>query len=227
MRRHRNLYGKIISFQNLLLAAKLAQRGKRFKGSTAGFNFSLERELWNLHEELAEKRYEPGAYRHFTIYEPKKRLISAAPYRDRIVHHAMHNILGPLFDPTFIHDSYATRKYKGTHAAIDRFQKFAQINPYVLKCDIQKYFPSIDHEILIRLIERKIDCVDTMWLIKTNLASFQDRDGTGFAAHSPQPTARYPYRQSYLSIFCERLSQRDGSSHSRTSRLSILSPLHG
>ena len=92
----------------------------------------------------------------------------------------------PIFDPTFIHDSYATRKYKGTHAAIDRFQKFAQINPYVLKCDVRKYFPSIDHEILIRLIERKIDCPDTMWLIRTNLESFQkyDKDGASFAVQS-------------------------------------------
>lgn len=126
MRRHKNLYEKIISFQNLLLASRLAQRGKRFRDPTARFNFSLERELWKLHGELADKRYEPGGYHHFTIYEPKKRLISAAPYRDRVLHHAIHNILEPIFDPIFIHDSYATRKEKGTHAALDRFQEFAR-----------------------------------------------------------------------------------------------------
>ena len=165
MRRHRDLFEKIISFQNLLRAARLAQRGKRFKNNTARFNFHLEREFWRLRQELSDKSYQPGGYYHFTIYEPKERLISAAPYRDRVVHHAIHNVLEPIFDPTFIHDSYATRKYKGTHAAIDRFQKFARIKPYVLKCDIQKYFPTIDHEILLRLIEKKVACRDTMGLI--------------------------------------------------------------
>src|SRR3990167_1929127 len=106
---------------------------RTFKNATAFFNLRLEKELWRLHEELAEKRYEPGDYHHFTIYEPKERLISAAPYRDRVVHHAIHNILEPIFDPTFIHDSYATRKGKGTHVALDRFQSFAQAKPYVLR----------------------------------------------------------------------------------------------
>lgn len=165
MRRHKDLFRGIVSFQNLLLAAKLAQRGKRFKRATSRFNFSLEHELWTLQAELSSGTYQPGDYRHFTIYEPKRRLISAAPYRDRVVHHAIHNVLKPIFDPTFIHDSYATRKGKGTHAAIDRFQRFAQISPYVLKCDIRQYFPSIDHEILMRLIERKIACSPTLELI--------------------------------------------------------------
>lgn len=110
MRSYHHLYEKIISFQNLLRAAKLAQRGKRFKDATVRFNFFLERELWGLHEELEEKKYKPGNYYDFMIYEPKKRMISAAPYRDRVVHHAIHNILEVIFDPTFIFDSYATRR---------------------------------------------------------------------------------------------------------------------
>ncbi len=103
--------------------------------------------------------------RHFTIHDPKTRVISAAPYRDRVVHHALHKVLEPIFDPTFIHDSYATRKGKGTHAAIDRFQSFSRKNRYVLKCDIRQYFPSIDHEMLRGLIERKVACPDTLRLI--------------------------------------------------------------
>ncbi|HCU25654.1 MAG TPA: hypothetical protein DF383_11620, partial [Deltaproteobacteria bacterium] len=105
------------------------------------------------------------------MYEPKQRIISAAPYRDRVLHHAMHNVLEPIFDPTFIFDSYATRKGKGTHAAINRFQKFSQVNPYVLKCDIRQYFPSIDHEILMKLIRRKVACRDTLGLIEKILDS--------------------------------------------------------
>jgi len=119
-----------------------------------------------LQDELIEKTYLPGPYKEFHISEPKLRLISAAPYRDRVVHHALCNIIEPIFDKTFIHDSYACRKGKGTHRAIDRFQLFARKTRYVLKCDIVKYFPSIDHEILYDLIERKIGCKDTLWLIR-------------------------------------------------------------
>ena len=171
MRRHNHLYEKILSFQNLLKSARLAQRGKRFKYATARFNFYLEKELWGLWNQLMEKSYVPGKYRHFFIYEPKQRMISAAPYRDRVLHHAIHNVLEPIFEPTFIHDSYATRKGKGTHAAIDRFQGFAKKNAYVLKCDIQKYFPSIDHRVLIQLLKRKIACNDTLLLIQKVLDS--------------------------------------------------------
>jgi len=92
-------------------------------------------------------------------------MISAAPFRDRVVHHALCNIIEPLFDKTFIYDSYANRKGKGTHAAIDRFQDYAQKYPYVLKCDIRKFFPSIDHDILKAAIRWKIACPDSLWLI--------------------------------------------------------------
>lgn len=152
-------------------AARLAQKGKRFKIPTARFNFQLEHKLWNLQDELKSGTYKPGQYNHFTIYEPKKRLISAAPYRDRVVHHAIHNILEPIFDPTFIYDSYATRKGKGSHAAINRFQEFSQTNPYVLKCDIRQYFPTIDHKVLMKLIQRKIACLPTLKLIEIILKS--------------------------------------------------------
>src|ERR1019366_5854029 len=82
--------------------------------------------LWKLHEELSTKTYRPGAYRSFFIYEPKKRQISAAPYRDRVVHHALTGVLEPIFERSFIADSYACRKGKGTHAAVDRCQQFAR-----------------------------------------------------------------------------------------------------
>lgn len=176
MRRHKNLYSQIVSFQNLLKAARLAQRNKRFRSSTARFNFFLEKELCDLQHQLTEKSYVSGKYHHFLIHEPKKRMISAAPYRDRVVHHAIHNILEPIFDPTFIYDSYATRKGKGTHSAIDRFQEFACKTRYVLKCDIRQYFPSIDQTVLLDLIERKIACKDTMWLIRKILDFSREYD---------------------------------------------------
>jgi len=110
-------------------------------------------------------------------------VISAAPYRDRVVHHAIHNILEPIFDPTFISDSYATRKGKGTHAALNRFQDFARKAKYTLKCDIRQYFPSIDHDVLLKLIERKIGCKDTLWLIEKILSSQREYgNGANFAS---------------------------------------------
>src|SRR4051812_13218157 len=165
MKRHGNLWERVISFEALLRAADKARRGKRFRPSVASFHFNLEHELWTLHEELSTKTYRPGAYRSFFICEPKKRQISAAPYRDRVVHHALTGVLEPIFERTFIADSYACRKGKGTHAAVDRSQQFARRCHYVLKADIQKFFPSLDHGICKELVARKIKDPDVLWLV--------------------------------------------------------------
>jgi len=170
MKRHGNLWQRMISFPNLLRAAELAQRGKRFRPDVARFHFDLERELWQLHSELTDQTYQPGNYHTFHIYEPKKRLISAAPYRDRVVHHALTRVLEPIFERSFIFDSYACRKFKGTHAAVDRAQQFAGRFRYVLKADIRKFFPSMDHEILNGLIARKIKDAHVQWLIARIIA---------------------------------------------------------
>ncbi len=152
MKRHGNLWEKMISFESLLAAAENARRGKRFRPAAARFFFSLERELTRLHDDLAAKTYGPGPYRTFKVYGGKERLISAAPFRDRVVHHALTRTLEPIFEPSFIFDSYACRKGKGTHAAVDRCQRLARRYQYVLKADVRKFFPSIDHEILFGLI---------------------------------------------------------------------------
>jgi retron-type reverse transcriptase len=165
MKRHKHLFDAIISFENLLRAAEKAQKGKRFEPAVLQFNHNLEGELGRLREELLSQTYRPGRYKEFYIQDPKRRLISAAPYRDRVVHHALCNVIEPIFERTFIHDSYACRKGKGTHAGVDRLTKFMQSNHYALKCDIKKYFPSIDHAILKDLIRRKIGCARTLWLI--------------------------------------------------------------
>ena len=165
MKTHNRLFQKIYAFENLLNAARKAQRGKRFQDPVARFNFHLEKELYRLQTELQTQTYRPGPYHEFHIYEPKLRKISAAPYRDRVVHHALCNIIEPIFDPTFIFDSYACRKGKGTHKAVDRFTAFNRKNTYVLKCDIKKYFPSIDHEILKTLFRRKIRDAHVLWLL--------------------------------------------------------------
>jgi retron-type reverse transcriptase len=165
MKRHGNLWPQITSFENLYQAAQQAQKGKRFRPNVLAFNYQLETELIQLQAELLDQSYTPGAYRTFEIYEPKPRLISAAPYRDRVVHHALCQIIQPIFEQGFIRDSYANRVGYGTHRALKRFTEFARSSQYVLQCDIQKYFPSIDHAILKMMIDCQIKCPPTLALI--------------------------------------------------------------
>jgi retron-type reverse transcriptase len=189
---YNHLFDRIVAFDNLLPAARKAQKSKRFKPATALFNFNLEKELLRLQRELLEKRYAHGGYHDFTIYDPKMRLISAAPYRDRVVHHALCNVIEPLFDRSFIFDTYACRKGKGTHAAVDRYTVFARKNRYVLKCDIRKYFPSIDQDILLGIIRRKIKCNDTLWLIEQIVRSRAD---SGVICYFPGDDLFTPYQR--------------------------------
>ncbi len=138
MKRYGNLWPQIIDFGNLLSAAQQAQKGKRFRENVLMFNYSLEWELEKLQAELTSKTYCPGAYRTFEIKEPKARMISAAPYRDRVVHHALCNLIVPIFERTFIRDSYANRLGFGTHRALRRFTEFLRSSRYVLQCDVRK-----------------------------------------------------------------------------------------
>jgi len=171
MKTYKNLYPKIYDFDNLYWAFREARKGKRRKEPVAAFEVDLEPNLWRLHEELVAQTYRPGPYHHFYIYEPKRRLISAAPFRDRVLHHALCRVIEPIFDRTFIYDSYACRVGKGNHRAVERCSQFARRHAYVLKCDIVKFFPSIDQAILRDLLARRIADAQTLWLIDLILAS--------------------------------------------------------
>ena len=171
MKRQGGLFDSICAFDNLLAAAARARRGKRDRQDVAAFHHDLESNLLRLQEELLEGRYRPGAYRAFHIRDPKPRLISAAPYRDRVVHHALCRVIEPLFEHSFIFDSYANRRGKGTHKALDRCTEYARRYRYVLKCDIQKYFPSIDHTLLKAHLARRIRCPRTLALLGVILDS--------------------------------------------------------
>jgi len=179
MKRHGNLYGKVGHFDNLFLAARKAQKGKRFKANCRDFNLDLEKNLFTIQKELWEKTYIPGDYNRFRIFEPKERIISAAPYRDRVVHHALVNVIEPLFDRSMIYDSYANRTGKGTHRAVNRFTEFARKRRYVLKMDVVRYFPNIDHTILMEAIEKRIKDRDIIWLIGVILDSGRETDDHG------------------------------------------------
>lgn len=177
------LFHSICRFENLLNAAAKAAKGKRGKLSVASFEYCLADELLILQQELENGHYTPGGYTHFYIHDPKRRCISAAPFRDRVVHHALCIMIEPLFERHFITDSYANRKGKGTHRAITRLQVYARRYRYALRLDIVKYFPAIDHEILLRCLSKVITDVDTLSLIARIIAS-----GDGVLEQEYQPT---------------------------------------
>ena len=143
----------------------MAAKGKRGKPPAATFEHHIADQLLALQHDLQDKSYRPGAYHHFFIHEPKRRKISAAPFRDRVVHHALCNVIEPAFERRFHPDSYANRVGKGTHAAVDRLQHFSQRYRYVLRMDIVKHFPSLDHAVLLDEIRRGVSDPDILWLI--------------------------------------------------------------
>ncbi len=156
MKRHGGLYEKIAAFDNLLLAAKKAMKGKKRKRGAAAFYFRLENELLSIESDLLAGSYSALPYRDFHIYEPKMRKICAADFRDRVVHHAICNVVEPLLDKTLISDTYACRMGKGSHAAVRRAQDFSRRFEWFLKCDIRGYFENVDHGVLKTLLLRKI-----------------------------------------------------------------------
>jgi hypothetical protein len=158
------LFPRICSYENLLLAERRARRGKGAKGSVLAFWLDAERELARLRDELLSRVWRPGGYTQFVAHESKDRLISAAPYRDRVVHHALMNVIGPVLERSFIFDSYANREGKGTHRALVRCSWFCRASGFVLKCDIADYFASVDHDILMGLIRRRIADPDALGL---------------------------------------------------------------
>ncbi len=166
-----NLFPQITDFANLHFAWRKAARGKRFQQAASAFEMNLEDNLIRLQRQLEEQSWQPGGYRSFRIRDPKPRLVSAAPFCDRVVHHALCNVLEPIYEPVFIKDSYANRQGKGTHAALDRAQGCIRSYPFVLQCDIRQYFPSIDHERLESILARKILDSRTMQLIRQIIKS--------------------------------------------------------
>ncbi len=166
-----NLFPQIANFANLYAAWDSARRGKRRRSDVAIFERNLETNLLRLEQQLLDGRYRPGRYRSFYIREPKRRKISAAPFRDRVVHHALVRIIEPIFEARFSNASYACRIGKGTHRAADHAQILLRRHRYVLKADIAQFFPSIDHGVLDALLSRHIACRRTLDLCRRIMAS--------------------------------------------------------
>ena len=171
MKTYKNIYPRIWAYDNLYLAWHKAAKGKRSSPEVADFEYNLIDNLLTLEQELHEQTYRPGPYRHFHITQPKPRRISAAPFRDRVVHHALVQQIEPIFEARFSRDSYACRVGKGTHAALNRCREFARRYRYVLQCDIVQFFPAVDHAILRHILFHYIADAQTQQLIDLILDS--------------------------------------------------------
>ncbi|MFA6135992.1 MAG: reverse transcriptase/maturase family protein [Candidatus Paceibacterota bacterium] len=173
------MYNNIISLENLCRAWKEFVRGKKFKKDMAEFSLNLSRNIFKLHQDLENKTYKHGGYKSFSLRDPKPRDIHKASVRDRLLHRAVHRILYPYFERLFVYDSYSSRNFKGTHKAINRFRKlFRKMSKsnsrtcWVLKCDIRKFFASIDHRVLLDIFKNYVADEDVCWLIDKIVGSF-------------------------------------------------------
>jgi retron-type reverse transcriptase len=171
-------YDSIISIENLLLAWREFVRGKKQKTDVQEFEYRLIEKLTSLHVQLKSKTYRHGAYEAFKINDPKPRDIHKASVLDRVLHHALYRTLSPFFCPLFIADSYSCQLGKGTHKALERFTKFANIvsqnntkQCFVLKCDVKKFFASIDHVVLSEILKTRIIDKDVLRLLQNIIDS--------------------------------------------------------
>nr|VFJ49283.1 MAG: Retron-type reverse transcriptase [Candidatus Kentron sp. FW] len=183
MKRIGNLWGKVTAFDNLYRAYRQARAGKGARSAVTRFELELEGNLFELQKALRTRTYRPGTYYLFEIYDRKPRTIAAAPFPDRVVHHALMNPIEPILDRRLIHDCYACRVGKGVHAAVRRYQAWARRYPYVLKVDVRKYFPSIDHDILKAKLRRRMKDRNVLWLFDTIIDS---------APKAPSPGVLFP-----------------------------------
>lgn len=186
MKRLSHTYQDIISVENLLFAWGEFLRDKRNRKDVQTFSLWLMPNIQKLHHELITETYQHGGYFAFAINDPKPRDIHKASVRDRLLHHAIYQELYPHFDKRFIYDSYSCRFGKGTHRAIERFKTFIQKvgknntkTVWVLKCDVKKFFASIDHQILFSILKRHIEDNQLIGLLKNIVQSFNGQTGKG------------------------------------------------
>lgn len=197
MKRFGNLYERICSVENLNLADKIARKGKSKQHGVMVHDRNRESNIKDLHESLLNKTFRTSQYKTFNVYEPKERKVFCLPYYpDRIVHHAVMNVLEPVFVSVFTADTYSCIKGKGIHAAAEAIKKALRDEKnttYCLKLDIKKFYPSVDHAILKQLLRRKIKDKELLWLLDEIIDS---ADGLPIGNYLSQYFANY-----YLSYF--------------------------
>ena len=193
MHQHRHLFERICALENLIAAAKAALRGKRTRLPGAAFLADFEKEVFALHDELWAGTYRHGGYTYFTIHEPKERVVAAAPFRDRVVHHAIVRVIEPIFERGSSRILRLPAAARGRTPRCAGPPQFARRFPYALKCDVRKYFPSIDHEVLMGLLQRVIADERLMALIAAHSGHARRRRAAGVDA------GRRPVRRADLS----------------------------
>ena len=198
MKTFKSIYENVCSPENLILAWRKARRGKTKRPYVIEFENDLAGNLLKIHEELESQAYKPRPLETFILRDPKTRRISKSDFRDRIVHHALCNIIEPKFDRKFIYDSCANRKGKGNLFAVNRFDKFKRkvsgngkvspnrfndsnyVSGYCLKADIGHYFEEVDHRILLKIIGKRIRDEKIIWLIERILQNHHGKaEGKG------------------------------------------------
>lgn len=203
MKRVGNLFDRLCEYQALEAAARRAARGKGGRLEVGRFFFRLESELLSLQADLLSESYCPGAYRCFRIRDPKERTICAAPFRDRVLQHALCAVLEPVFERGYIHDSYACRVGRGSHRALQRAQQYARRQAYFLKLDIRQFFHSIDHGILKARIARKVKDPRVLALV----ARVIDHPAPGLASGKGLPIGNL-CSQHFANLYLDPLDHR-------------------
>ena len=179
MRRLGQVFDELCSYGNLVLAFAGVQRGRRYREDIRAFQGSLTEELGRLRTELLSGTFAFGAYRQFRVYDPKERLISAAPVRERVVHHAIIQVCGERLERSLIDDTYACRKGKGQFQALARAEHFARHHEWSLKLDMRHYFDSIDHEVMLSALRRRLKDARLLRLLEQLVRSYETTAGRG------------------------------------------------
>lgn len=192
-KRHDDLFDTIANFRSLRRAALKAAKGKRAKPGATAFLADLERECLRLERQLRDGSYRPGAYVKIEVWDPKHRIVSAAPFRDRVVHHALYAVIAPIFEAGFIANTFANRVRKGTHRGIEAYECYRDRYAHVLRCDIYRYFPAIDHAILKRDFRRRIACSRTLGLLDMIVDGSNDQEPVNL--HFPGDDLFTPYER--------------------------------
>lgn len=187
MKVYKNLFQQIVSSENLFAAWDKFRVDKRHKKDVQVFEFKLEQNIFQLHRDLATKQYRHQPYTGFYIRDPKVRHIHKASARDRILHHAVFQVLNPIFDKTFIPTSFSCRIGKGVHRGVLEMERMIRAESrnftrpcFALKCDVQKFFDSIDHQIMLSILRKKISDEDTLWLLREIIESFTAKQANLF-----------------------------------------------
>lgn len=179
MKIYKHIFESMTSAEHLFSAWDEFKKEKRNKADVMEFEQKVEQHIFQMHRDLRSKTYKHGPYTGFYISDPKLRHIHKAMVRDRVLHHAIFKVLNPIFEPGFIADSFSCRVGKGTHKGVERMASMLRsvsrngtLHCYVLKCDVRKFFDSIDHEVLIEIIARRVKDPEVMWLMQEIVSSF-------------------------------------------------------